>query len=249
MSNITVDLILPGFPGRSSVAGLGWCSVAIIRSGKHSMLVDTGGPGARRVVLQELEKRKIDHYDIERVFISHMHWDHCYNADLFPRAEFVISREEWEYGNLIASVVPSEAHPFQGGYLPWLRSFKKKIVEGNDEELMPGVTCFATPGHTPGCISLLLDQGDEKWAIVADSVKNRAELTKVDVDMSVDMEKSKSSIMKIKKIANRVLPGHDCWLRLEDDKVIPEGGNDVTLSMPFGMRVNGSENLVLHVEL
>ena len=245
---ITVDVILPGFPGRSSVAGMGWCTVAIVRSGDHSMLVDTGGPGARRVVLEEFKKRKINPRDIKKVFISHMHWDHCYNADLFPQAEFVISRTEWEFGSVVSSVEPDQAPAFQGGYLPWLRSFKKKIVEGNDEELLPGVTCFSTPGHTPGSISLLLDHGDQKWAIVADSVKNRAEFSKVDVDMSVNYEQSKNSILKIKKLATRILPGHDCWLRWENGIVTPEGGNDVTLSMPFGLKVNGSENLVLHIE-
>jgi hypothetical protein len=45
-----------------------------------------------------------------------------------------------------------------------------------------------------------------------------------------------------------VLPGHDCWLQLKDNKVIPMQENTVSIKFPPGMTVNGQNPLVLKVD-
>ncbi|UCC87526.1 MAG: MBL fold metallo-hydrolase, partial [Anaerolineales bacterium] len=42
-----------------------------------------------------LQKEGIHPADVDYVFITHLHYDHCSNAKLFPNAKFVVSRTGW----------------------------------------------------------------------------------------------------------------------------------------------------------
>lgn len=92
----TIVLILPGFPGRSNRGYLGWCSIVLIGGGKR-ILFDTGSFGVRALLLEKLREVKCEPEDVDMVIISHCHWDHMVNYRLFPKAEYVISKEEWDY--------------------------------------------------------------------------------------------------------------------------------------------------------
>ena len=103
---------------------------------------------------------------ISTVFLTHLHFDHIANINLFPHATFILSRKEWEYANTRDDLFVME------GSLPLLRSFKKRLVEIDGEELLPGITCLHTPGHTPGCLSLVVDMKEKgRWVIAGDAIK------------------------------------------------------------------------------
>lgn len=240
---VEIDVLFYGFPGKANNTFLGWSTIALLRTKDNLCLVDTGGHGARPMLLQALKDRGLSCGDIDSVFLTHLHFDHIASAGLFPHAMFYCSRTEWEYANTQNDMFVQE------GVLPLLRTFRKTLIETEGEEIFSGVQCLFTPGHTPGSLSLLMDGADGKTVITGDAIKNRAELATGSVGMTLAAETSKKSIDKVKNIARRILPGHDCMLRLEKDgRVVPESDNSVTITFPDGIAIQGQNSIKLQLD-
>ncbi len=230
-----VDVLHFGFSGKLTTGGLGWSSTALIRHGGHNILVDTGGLLVRKTIEGLLDQCGVKPQDIDMILITHLHNDHAGNLDLFPRATLVFSNADWEHANSLLHF----DHDSPESVLHLLRHGDKKLLLKDGEEIIPGITAMFTPGHTPGCVSYVVDQGGEKWVFSGDAAKNRGELTSGKVQMTLNLQDSLQSIQKIIKTADRVLPGHDGWVTIRDGKAIPEGGNDVTFVFGEGVTVNG----------
>ncbi|KEJ92970.1 MBL fold metallo-hydrolase [Synergistes jonesii] len=238
----SIEILIAGFPGKADVAYLGWSTVALLHLKERLVLLDTSNAGARPMLISALRERDISFSAITDVFLSHLHFDHAANCLLFPGATFHLSWKEWEYANTADDVFVNE------GALISLRSFRKHFIEKDGQEIFDGVYAYLTPGHTPGSTSLIGRDDLGTWAFCGDAVKNRSELSGKGVGITLDSQTSNKSICKIKGLANHILPGHDCWLKLENDVVIPEGGNDVTIIFPEGITCCGKSQLTLSID-
>ena len=90
--------------------------------------------------------------DIDYVVLSHLHFDHAGNVQLFKdtNARLVCSakEKEWAFGF---------EGPFNGAHLKAdYQGLDFETVSG-DEEFLPGVSFIQTPGHTPGSMSMRVD--------------------------------------------------------------------------------------------
>lgn len=243
--SLEIDVLCHGFPAGTEVAGLGYATMALLRTENETILVDTGGAGARKFLQRALKQRGFSPRDISKVILTHIHWDHCCNIDLFPHAEFILSKTDWEYG---MTVDPDEAPYVYGGYLAWLRAFRKRFILEDGEEIVPGVTTLFTPGHTPGSMSLLIDMGAEKWCIAGDAVKNLGELESASVKSNPDPEASAISIQKIRSCCSRILPGHDGWLRWENGKGNRESGGELRITLRGGSTMKGETEVSIFLD-
>ena len=91
-----IEVLLPGFSVSSDQGTLGLCTVTLVR-GEKLTVVDVGHFGRRTMLVETLEDHGISPEEIGRVILTHAHWDHSQNTDLFPNAEIVISKQELEY--------------------------------------------------------------------------------------------------------------------------------------------------------
>jgi N-acyl homoserine lactone hydrolase len=94
--------------------------------------------------------------DITTVITSHLHFDHCGQNDRFPRSSIVVQRAEVEAAREPMYTVPEWAFP---------RGVELTVIDG-DHEVAAGVSVIATPGHTPGHQSVLIDGPDGLRTIV-----------------------------------------------------------------------------------
>ena len=86
------------------------------------------------------------------IVISHAHWDHVDGADLFPNAAVWIQREEYRYYTGEAW----HARNTHGGVdaddvLALLKintQGRLRFVEGDDQEIIPGIRCYTGGKHT-----------------------------------------------------------------------------------------------------
>ena len=81
MAKITT--VLHGFSMGTSQGNLAFCGVTLIEGTKR-ILVDVAHNGRRQLLMDKLAERGLTPDDIDYVFLTHAHWDHVLNIDLFP---------------------------------------------------------------------------------------------------------------------------------------------------------------------
>lgn len=201
-----------------------------IGSGAHVVLVDTGFPGAYyedaeaagradglesfgRLVRLGPENRPqaqlallgLDPEDVTELVITHGDIDHVGGIDDFPGATIVLSRSEREAG-------PPR---YYGDVRPvkWPADARYRLVDG-DAELAPGVTLLATPGHSPGHLSLLVRLPKCGAVVLAcDAISREAELASGVNGGASDNETALRSVERLLEIARQdgalLVYGHD----------------------------------------
>ena len=74
--------------------------VYLLRIGKDNILIDTSSKDNSQELLNELEKSRVNPRDVHMILLTHKHWDHIGNLELFPNAK-VYSSENINDINLI----------------------------------------------------------------------------------------------------------------------------------------------------
>ncbi|MDQ0512925.1 MBL fold metallo-hydrolase [Ancylobacter amanitiformis] len=213
-----LDVMICGFPGKSMChGGMGWSTVAMIRSGGRLALVDAGNFGMRKLILEQLRERNLVPADVTDLLLTHSHYDHSVNWTLFRHARIVIGADEISW----ALNEPWGETPVPELYVRALDDWPscEKITDG--AEVFPGMTAHVAPGHTPGCLIFHWRTEHRDFIFTGDAAKNRAELVSGDTDMTYDAAVSRRSIEMIWEIWRRrpgtvLVPGHDLPMILEN---------------------------------
>jgi len=201
----TYDVLVTGNSLRLKDDFLGMSSITLIHSADGLILFDTGGYVSRFGLVKRLRERGLAPSDISTVFLSHLHFDHAHNIDLFPNARFIVSQREWDYA--------AAPHPddilMPWGIHDWLSSHRLDLI-GGEGSLAEGVSFFPAPGHTPGCYAIQLDTAEHGCVIVAgDSIKYPKEAILRRCDVAFDtLEAGTQTIKRILAVAERIVPGH-----------------------------------------
>lgn len=93
--------------------------------------------------------------DITTVISSHLHFDHCGQNNRFPHARVLVQRAEVEAAREPLYTVPEWAFP---------EGIEMTEIDG-DHHVAPGIEIIATPGHTVGHQSVLIDDGNGQRTI------------------------------------------------------------------------------------
>jgi glyoxylase-like metal-dependent hydrolase (beta-lactamase superfamily II) len=120
--------------------------------------------------------------DIDTILFTHFHFDHLWgisdheNASLlFPSAEFVATETEFAFWSApdLADKLPPEQQPRVTQANLKLTHPRLRLIKAV-AEVVPGVTTFGTPGHTPGHIAVNISSGSEELLLTGDVVVNSA---------------------------------------------------------------------------
>jgi glyoxylase-like metal-dependent hydrolase (beta-lactamase superfamily II) len=191
--NWQVDVLIQGYPGKSKEqGGLGWSTVALARAGDRVVLLDTGRMGARKVLAERLAAQGVAPADVTDVLITHVHYDHCENWPMFPRATIHAPGAELDW-----ALAQPEGSPMLPEFA--LRALAAsprlhRLAEGPTG--LPGVSCFEAPGHSPHHLVFVLD-GAPATIFSADVAKNRAEIATRKADISIDPVVHAASIARL----------------------------------------------------
>lgn len=117
--------------------------------------------------------------DIERVIVSHMHFDHVGNLDLFPDATVVMGRAEYDCWSGPRADQPVPEHAVMprdvGTIEEHRRRGRLRLVEGT-EEVVPGVVVQPVGGHTPGQVIVEVASAAGTVVLASDAVHYHEEL-------------------------------------------------------------------------
>ena len=199
-----IEMLLPGGNVNTDLCRLGLCTVTLIR-GKRNILVDVAHFGRRVHLLEALKKRGLTPNDIHTVVLTHIHWDHAQNIDLFPKATFVIHPKEVEYSHHPNPGEWATAHYFANliqGY---------KLVDACDGmELEAGVSILETPGHSPAHISVIVNTDHGRTAIAGDALSDAGAISRgLPFLVFWDEDQARASVRRLASAATAFYPGHD----------------------------------------
>jgi glyoxylase-like metal-dependent hydrolase (beta-lactamase superfamily II) len=180
----------------------------VIRAAGKLVLVDTGmGPdvsplaafgftGASGLLPGGLTAAGIDPERVDTVVFTHLHSDHIgWNTveragelrPMFPNARYMVTRTEWEHRVRMAGR-RAAAHS-----LDPVEASGQLTLAGDGDEIAPGVTLFATPGHTPGHTSVLVMDGGEGGIITGDAAHHPLEMEYPEMSPPVDTDPIQSA--------------------------------------------------------
>lgn len=207
----TVTTVLQGFGIGTDQGTVGFCGVTLVQGSKR-ILVDTAHIGRRQLLLQRLKELGLTPRDIDIVVLTHAHWDHSLNMDVFPDSEFVLHHTEIEYAH---NPDPGDWATPQYTGVALDRMHLRPCGDG--DVIDEGVRILATPGHSPGSITVLAETTDGVAGICGDALPNAAAvITRTPYLIFGDEADAKTSLQKIVKASSVVYPGHDRPFRLVD---------------------------------
>lgn len=224
---------IPGFPVRALVAGADSTRKLDIAM----MFWLMRGPGDRRVLVDAgfYRKKFVDDWKpadfvrpseaLERlgalpgtitdVIITHVHWDHLDGADLFPNARIWIQGEEYRY---YVGANGAPAHPaidsLDAAMLAGLMNAGRvKLVEGDDQEILPGITAYTGGKHTFASQYLGVKVAKGTAVIASDNLYLYENLERHrPIAQTLDSTSNLAAQDRMKTIASTprlIVPGHD----------------------------------------
>ena len=199
-----IEILLAGYTFNTDQANLGLSTVTLVR-GEVLTIIDVGHHGRRSQLLEQLRQRGVDPSDVARVVLTHAHWDHCQNTDLFPNAEIILHEKELEYTRNPRDGDFATARYFADT----LRGHNVRLVSG-EIELEPGVTLIETFGHTRGHISVLVDTPSGAVCIGGDAITEAGTIGRGAPGLIFWSEnEARASVRKILDATRIIYPGHD----------------------------------------
>lgn len=190
---------------------LGLSSVVLVRiEGIAPIVFDTGHHATKAMLIRALADQGLAPTDIGQVVLSHLHFDHANNVDLFPNAELIMSRAEWNYAQNPARDDIYISTPV----VEYISRRGPVLVDGGDT-LHSHLICLATPGHTEGHMSLCFnDVSGRRVVLAGDAVKTLRDLTDRRVDLEFDPKRrSAATIDMLAEDFDTIVPGHAPELR------------------------------------
>ena len=167
-------LVYTKYQGQTYEAAL---KALLITADTENILVDTGigelpekyrkfhvvKRERNQTIKAQLEKHHLTPDDIHVVINTHLHFDHCGNNHLFPKAEFYVQATELRYAY--------DPDRFQKA--AYIRDFfngkiNYKLIQGK-HQVTDNVTLLPTPGHSPGHQSVLVKMEGRNYVFCGDA--------------------------------------------------------------------------------
>lgn len=191
------------------------------------IMVDTGAPSCEEIesrgyplrhtkdniqIADQVRKAGADPAQIKLAIMTHLHWDHAWNVDVFPNATFIVQEKEMN-----AAVHPMKIYRKSYGLMEqsngpdWIRALMRfKTVKG-DKEIVPGIRVITTPGHSDGSQSVLVDTAEGTYMLPGDWIMNKLNLEReTPTGSNPDVAAWYESLEKVQSLELAgILPCHD----------------------------------------
>lgn len=201
-----------------------------IEGANRRILVDTGGsdtewaahyhhPVERKKEedpINALKELGLVPTDIDIIIMTHLHWDHSFNTDLFPNAKIIVQDKEVYYA---INPLPCHALYYESQLIgmtpPWLKSLNRMEIIRGEKEIEPGIRLIPLPGHTPGFQGVLVNL-KSGWCMIAGDTIPLWENWELNIQgfhtpsgIHTNLFDYYNSFKIIESLADHILPGHD----------------------------------------
>lgn len=164
-----------------------------------------------------LARMGVDPAMVDDLVITHMHFDHSGNIDMFPNATVHIARAEYEYWSGPYGHYPAFSWPISHDEVDQLAALERRnrlrLIEDR-AEIAPGVDVVCFPGHTPGQLVTNVTTPTGLVVLASDALHYRDEIDEErPFYLFTDLEKMLGSYDALRELSRQphvdVIPGHD----------------------------------------
>jgi glyoxylase-like metal-dependent hydrolase (beta-lactamase superfamily II) len=198
----------------------------VLRHADDTIVIDTGfhpdeGERRGRTLLRRpsdaLSDLGVDPADVSLVIVSHLHYDHIGNLDLFPRARLQVPERELSFWTSDMARHPQFARHIDPASISHLIALdRERRVDRYDgpQELAPGIRAITVAGHSPGQQVFVVKTAGGPLVLASDAAHFYEELEHdrpfaVVVNL-VDMYKAYATLRQLREeLDAEVVPGHD----------------------------------------
>jgi regulator of ribonuclease activity A len=215
----TVEALLPGRSLATAEGSIGFCGTYLVTASwpaPRRIIFDPGHAGRRAALASRLAERGLGVADIDVVVLSHAHWDHAQNVDMFPRATVLAHASELE------DSADGSDHPRDAVTPAWTSTILKEAATSataDGEVLAEGVTVVHLPGHTRGSIGLRVETASGVAVLSGDAVSRRDLAQEGRCANPVLEEDGRRSTLTALDLADEIWPGHDRPFAVVDGQV------------------------------
>lgn len=201
--------------------------VWLIEGGDRPILVDAGlshveemNTGAAHVLVQpivqppeqatlaQLARHGYRPEDIGYVFITHLHFDHVDQLDLYTNAKIVVSAR----GLAAATANPGWA----GSWAPrktlegLTNTWKERVIAVDDTEVLPGVQVMWIGGHTPCSQAICVQTAQGEAVLTGDTISLLANIGKqIPLGIYHNLNECRAALKKLAQRGSIIIPSHD----------------------------------------
>jgi len=155
--------------------------------------------------------------DIDIVIQTHLHMDHIYNTSKCKNAVIYVQEKELNFAlnphPIFEIVYPREV----------IKKLNFEVIKG-DQTILPGIAVMLVPGHTPGGQAVVVDTAKGKAVIsgfcsimenfnppedVKTKVSPFASYPVIAPGIHTDLFQAYESVLKVKQVADIIIPMHD----------------------------------------
>ena len=224
-----IEILTYGFSFNSDQGSFGMSTNALVTVGNQTILVDTGPSSRRAWLYRALESKNLAPDDVDVVILTHMHWDHCQNTDMFRNARILVHPTEMDYARN-----PNRMDFAVAQYMADMVDKMKLELVSEGDTVVDGVSIVETPGHTKGHISVAVSDGNETVLIAGDALPDSGTIVRgLPTNVFWDVEDARTSVEKMLSSSRVFYPGHDRPFRLDGDQIS-------YLEGPFNIEVTNS---------
>lgn len=190
--------------GRTILVDTGPKSIDVINQGLRELCVEPVRQAEDETLPAVLRRAGVHPTDIAAVILTHGHYDHVSNLDLFPDCPIIVNRRGWERAVQSPGPWPGEV------YFPLLREWNHRLRLVENEELYPGIRSLWVGGHTLCSQAVIVDTPTGE-AIIAGDVVSLYENLERDEPIGVyeDLDQLYMAMAAIRARDAIVIPSHD----------------------------------------
>lgn len=197
----------------------------ILRNEHRTVLVDTGfdqrGAELRkrtitRPVAEGLKAAGVELNSVQDVVISHMHYDHAGNNDLFPNARYHLQDAEMAYATGRCMCHATMSHVYE---VEDVTSMVRRVYAGRvafhrgDAEIFPGISVHHIGGHARGLQAVRVKTRRGHVVVASDSTHHYRHFLERRVfpvvDSVADVLEGYDRLEELATSVDHVIPGHD----------------------------------------
>jgi glyoxylase-like metal-dependent hydrolase (beta-lactamase superfamily II) len=192
---------------------------------ERTVIVDTGfdekagmprGYAISRPVAEGLKQIDIDPAGVKDVILTHMHWDHAGNHELFPQARYHVQEREMHFctGRCMCDPVQKKAYNSEDVSHIVKRHFEGRVVlHDTNADFDEGISLHWMGGHTEGLQVVRVRTRRGYVVLASDASHYYANiLQRRPFPVLFDVDQMLNGFAVIQKLADspsHIIPGHD----------------------------------------